>query len=305
MLQWGLEFQAVECARDNKDVDPTVIELKEEASFLSKAELFRTPAKRKRDTDEEDNARKEWEGLAGTFEPVFPKTSPEMDKLVEGGLKDGMMSSAIFGLERIVPTMGEGMEELAVMTYQRLVKLEGSVEVFSDIAQTLRTRVGNVVEVNDKFIAPTLWGSTSCILDEVVRIIDNVDTLLSEFTPLKSMLEEVVAKVEESGEGKYALDQIVGIVTKMMKRIKEMVPEIAQLKHDVSVLVKRLPQSPSASTTPPPASTSTVDDLMRIMGSSGLQDGSDRISPANAMSPPSSGEDGGEEFSSGKMTFLL
>jgi transcriptional regulator with PAS, ATPase and Fis domain len=145
----------------------------------------------------------------------------------------------------------------------------------SDIAQTLRTRVGNVVEVNEKFIAPTLWGSTSSISDEVVHINDNVDTLVSEFAPLKSLLEEVAAKVEESREAKYPIEQIVGIVSKMMQRIKEMFPEIAQLKQDVSVLVKGLPQSPPGSTIPPSTPASAVDDSMRMMGSSGLlQDGS-------------------------------
>jgi hypothetical protein len=163
-------------------------DIKEEAEFLNKAVLFCTPAKRKcAETsgadvlmmDSKDEKFKRW----------LPSDPIELEAFIEGsGAKRGVITKAVSSVETRLGVMDEGIGELTSLTQDQFVALESEIEIIWGILKTVKTRIGNVVEVDGKFLAPTLWGSTSFIADEVVCMNNVVEIISNNIGPIRDSL---------------------------------------------------------------------------------------------------------------------
>jgi hypothetical protein len=111
LFEWNLEFQAVEAI---DDVLATSEDVKKEATFLARAEQVRTPAKRHQETDEimeSDFVVLGWRG--DPYQKILPdEGSVELENQISIGLKKGVVTRVVAGVESKLESMGKGMVEL-------------------------------------------------------------------------------------------------------------------------------------------------------------------------------------------------
>jgi hypothetical protein len=100
----------------------------------------------------------------------------------------------------------------------------------------MRSKVGKEIPVEDRFEAPTLWGTTSFIADELTRVDAEVSDLVSEIDPIKNTIHVLKSQFEDSGDVKDAMDKLVKIVAVMMTRLQALSPEIALMRCDLEEL---------------------------------------------------------------------
>ena len=101
--------------------------------------------------------------------------------------------------------------------------------------------------VQEKFKAPTLWGTTSFIADELTWVNGEVATLMDDIGSLKSSIGIVMDHIEKSGDAKTATDKLVKIVSIMIGQIQALTPEIQTMRSSdlkiVELMVNSIPAS--------------------------------------------------------------
>ena len=124
---WCRELEAVETTDDNL---PTFADIKNETRFLDSADEFRTPAKRKRES-EGDNPLMMGDLKSIRYERKLP-SSIEQDDL-ETVLKPGILTKVVAGIETNMVLLGEGLEEVAILTAGRLEANEADLVMVSGL----------------------------------------------------------------------------------------------------------------------------------------------------------------------------
>ena len=147
---WTLKFRAVD---NTNDASATGEDIKEETLFLSKAELLKTPAKRTRDPDD-DVILEAWQGPK--LERTLPSPGEDLEAFIDIGVSKDELIKAVASVESNVGVMNDGVKELASLTHNRFVNAERTVDTLMGIIQSLKSRFGDVVDVEERFLAPTL-----------------------------------------------------------------------------------------------------------------------------------------------------
>ena len=188
LADWITEFQAV----DGINVHLTSVEdIQIESEFLVESSLLRTPAKRKKDSfggEEEDEANlAHWKNPR--YERSLPEDPEELEMLMEEGIKKVLMTSTVSKIETYIDGMGHALSDVTSIHHDRLLTLEDNLEVLLGMVQTMRAGIGPSVDIGDKFTAPTLWGSTAFMADDLTRVSDDLFTLQSEVVvPMKESI---------------------------------------------------------------------------------------------------------------------
>ena len=230
LSEWTLQFQAVD---NTNDALATEDNIKEETLFLSKAELLKTPAKRKRDLDDEVILSM-WQGPK--LERTLPSPGEDLEAFIDIGVstKDSLIK-AVAAVESNVQVMNEGVTELTSLTHNRFVSSEATVDTVMGVVQSLKSRVGDPVEVEERFVAPTLWGTISMVADEVVDMRTSFDRFAEEIGPMKTRFTEQVAKLTHDGnEGRKTVALVVSMVGGLVEKAQEMRTFIIDLKQQVA-----------------------------------------------------------------------
>ena len=230
--EWTLEFQAVETTND---VLASAEDIKEETSFLTRADKVKTPSKKRREFDEimeSDFVVLGWRGEA--YQKILPEEgSAELESRIATGFKKGDVTRVVAGVESKLESMSKGMVELSQLTHNRFITIEESVRFCNGILQTMKSKMGREFDVHEKFEAPTLWGTTSFIADELNRVDTDVASLIGDLNPLKRSMEVVMKYIDDSGDLKGAVDKLVKIVSIMMTRIQSLSPEIKSMQSEL------------------------------------------------------------------------
>jgi hypothetical protein len=268
LSEWTLKFQAVE---NTNDATATEDVIKEETLFLSRAELLKTPAKRKRDPSEESRLSV-WQGPK--LERTFPSPGDDLDAFIDVGVTKQKLVKMVASVESNIESMNKGVVELALLTHNRFANSEASVDTLMGILQSLKSRVGEAVDIEDSFAAPTLWGTTSFIADEVVSLRLSHDELSGEFKPLKQSLTDLTVKAALEGKDvQKRFTTIIEVVSSMMTKVQSMAPVIEGIKEDLS----RLSGNTKSVGNPP---RSAIDEFFHIYGGRDLgADSPDRAAP--------------------------
>ena len=283
LSDWGLEFHAVEIT---DDAMATTDDIKEEASFLSKADKAKTPSKKRRD-EVEEIMESDFVILGGRSDDTYQKILPnegsmELENQISVGFKKGVVTRVVAGVESRLESMSKGMVELSQLTHTRFRTVEESVRVFGGVLQTLRTKIGREVPVHERFEAPTLWGTTSFIADELTRVDKEVLHLFEEVEPVKTSIKVLENHVENLKDVKESSDKLVQIVTIMMKRIQMITPEISQMKSELNNirLAGKTTRIENVDTTNRQGGVrsnySAVDDLMSLVCDDSVDAGDDQ-----------------------------
>ena len=230
--RWAQEFQAVKLV-DNADA--TSDEVKREINFLVQAEEFKTLSKRKRYLDNEDTTLDDWEVME--HNRALPADKEELDKMIGTGLRRGLITEPVADLETNVVEMGAGMKEVTTMTRDRFLKTEAEIDLLSVVVENLKGNVGSPVDLDARFVAPTLWYSTGFIAEEVLRLIFDVQKVQEVVEPFSGKFDTLFRTIEETqGTSKASNAKIMQVVAMIMEKIKTLIPEVGILRATMASL---------------------------------------------------------------------
>ena len=275
--EWTTEFEAI---GGTNEILSTAVDVEIESSFLNKAELFRSPAKRKRDPlfegDDEETFKLNWKG--SKYLRTLPTESTELEQLISEGVKKGMITRSVSKIETYISDMGDVLGEVSASANERLESLENNLEVMLGMVQTMKARLGTGVELDEKFSAPTLWGTTSFIADDLVRVSEEVSTLTRDVTPMKMTLKSF-AEFDHS-KSKQSIDKMVKVVQILLTRVETMGDIVTDVQKDIESVQKRNRHS-SPGIDQPAAKSS--DDLMDFILSDERHDGPSGSRPSTTI----------------------
>jgi hypothetical protein len=236
LSEWNREFCAVEIAND---VTASMAEIKEEASFLMRAKDFRTPSKRSR---ESTSISSELHKLMGDgpdrqfithtrLMPVVESLEDEETDLQDGvlvgeGDNNKLLTKAVTEIETSVVSLGEAMVMLSEQSHNRFVSVDHEAKLVAGAVHTMNSHLGMPIELDERFEAPTLWGTTAFIADEVSKLNQDVLTLELGLKPLQTEMEWAKAalhNVQGQEDSAAKMRQILGLV---MERVRAMGPEL-------------------------------------------------------------------------------
>ena len=285
--RWTQEFQAVGLVGDGK---ASSADVKCELGFLVKAESFKTPSKRQRDDDPDEPSFGDWEVIKHVRS--LPTDPNELEKLVTGtGLSKSFVSEVLSNLETSVVDMGEGMKEVAEICKDRFMKVDSNLAMLSVATQNLKGSLGVTVPLDARFEAPTLWGTTGFIADELIKVGIDTAALNESFLSVKESVATILAGLEESeAKTKSESGKIMQVVKAVLDKVKTLGPEVVHLQNTVASLVDKVSKfssSRSSKKTGCAAHGGQVDDLLSMLAgnSMDLDDGSPGIPGVTTEGP--------------------
>ena len=161
-----------------------------------------------------------------------------MEAFIDIGVTKDSLIKAVAAVESNVHVMNEGVTELASLTHNRFVSSEATVDTVMGVVQSLKSRVGDPVDVEEQFMAPTLWGTISMVVDEAVDMRTCFDRLANEVGPMKTELTgftDQIAKLSHDGdEVRKTVALVVGMVGGLVEKAQEMRTTIIDLKQQVA-----------------------------------------------------------------------
>lgn len=231
---WVRAFRAISIA---DDALASSEDIKSEVQLLDEAEAFRTPSKK----------RKSQGGLTEPLSilsiPSHQRTLPEvgdsdLDAMIDGQtLGRGGLTRIVSRLETSMVEMGKTLEEVTSLVHERFVDNEVNVNLISGAVQNLMSTLGSAMEMDTRFEAPTLWGTTSFIGEEVVRLGGDMSKSQEGVAMAISSVNDVlgrVAKVEDDKAKEEA--KMIGILTSVMRRVQGIGPELETFRSNIDKL---------------------------------------------------------------------
>ena len=213
LMEWTREFQAVMVTNDKM---ASFDDIKKESKFLDSADAFRTPGKRKRDLDGEDQSGILGDLKAIKYERILPAEKEELDKITQfGGMKKGVLTSVVSGLETSMILTNEGLDEVAQLTSGRFLANENTMNLISGVIHNVRSGIGSPVELSTVFEAPTMWGTLSFMSDEIQRVGNYIHECMNTFVPFRVATNDSLAESKANGD---TMLKLVSILMKTVKR---------------------------------------------------------------------------------------
>lgn len=233
LLEWSKEFQAVDCGTETMASSEDV---KEATEFIDKADLFRTPSKRKRDPKDVGPFGEDWEFL--NHERMLPFDADDLDQTIRTGITKEFLTKTLATVETSMVTMGGALEDVARVTLERFVANEKDAMLMAGAIQSLKTNLGAPMAVIDaKFESPTLWGTTSFIVNEVNRVGESLAGLEADILPFKISVNEFI-EAHNPVEAKDKADRFLEILTMVMQKMKQISPKFETMKASIGGLLE-------------------------------------------------------------------
>ena len=205
--------------------------------MLDEAEAFRTPSKKRK-------------GQAGLSEPLIlvsipshRRTLPEvgesdLEAMIEGDtLRRGGLIRIVSRLETSIVEMSKSLEEVTTIVHGRFEDNEQNVNLVSGAIQNLMSTLGSTVKLDTRFEAPTLWGTTSFIGEEVIRLGEEVDDSKRGITTVMASMDNALGKMEQAEADKVKEEtKMIGILTSVVRRVQGIGPELEVIKAKMAEL---------------------------------------------------------------------
>ncbi|KAI2498995.1 hypothetical protein MHU86_15499 [Fragilaria crotonensis] len=234
LAEWRLAFKAVE---NSDDAEATSDDITKEVTFLNETSTFRTPSKKRKDVmmssdDGETLGNIEFVGHVRTLPEDLTK---ELDEVIVNTMAKGLLTRIVARLESSMMTQGSALEAVADLTYKRFLSNERDLRVVSGAVQNVQTLVGPPVELDARFDAPTLWGATSFVAEEVGRVTGNVKALEGGLAPIKEDIKALQSQVAQDANVEKS-EKMLKVLVMMSAKMKEASSEIVALKSKVKSL---------------------------------------------------------------------
>ena len=109
-------------------------------------------------------------------------------------------------VESSVIVLGEAMQEVTTLTHQRFEDNEKESKSILGALQNLFATIGPTMEIDATLEAPTLWGTTAFIAEDVVRLGGVVEGLDAELKPMGDAIK-AVEDANDKSMSKVALSE--------------------------------------------------------------------------------------------------
>ena len=160
-----------------------------------------------------------------------PASEVEELSAFSGSLAKGGLAKIVSGVESSVITLGEAMQEIAILTQQRFDENEQEYKSMMGVLQNLFATLGPTVEIDANLEAPTLWGTTAFIAEEVVRLGGIVDCLAADVKPMVSAIKAVeLAHDESSKKAEVSENMVMNSLELVMDHVNKVAPELTKLR---------------------------------------------------------------------------
>ena len=277
LAEWSKRFQAVDC--DN-DLMRSVDDVRAATFLIDEADQFKTPAKRKRDPAIGGGPfGNDWVVvLHDRMIPDDPLRST-VGSASKGDLIVGMdiLTQAVMGVETSIIGLGTNLEEVTMATLNHFETNERDSLLMAGLMQTIKANLGSMPSNMDtKFISPTIWGSTTFIAEELIDVGMYVWSLQSEFAEFKTFVAESLEEQVMATARKHP-DRVVEVLKLVMDKVKEMAPDVTEMKASVSMLLKDhadyaklIGKGGKKSRTSEVRAKDEVDDLRRMLDGSSV-----------------------------------
>ena len=153
----------------------------------------------------------------------------------------------------------------------RLVTLEDNLETLLGMVQAMKAKVGSAVDIGDRFTAPTLWGSTAFIAEDLSRVTEVLYTLQAEVViPMKESLA-VLESAEKTKPGLWKdVDKLIRAVKHLVARVQNLGGDMGEMRRYVGlcqtdIVYIRAEQGIKFSNTERTESEDATDDLMEYI----------------------------------------
>lgn len=152
---------------------------------------------------------------------------------------------------------------------------------------TLSSSIGSQVELDDRFEAPTLWGTAAFIADEMIRLSKDVLTLELGVSPLQAEMEWMRSSVSGVKSIEESTSKMSKIIVLVMQRLQSIAPELEAVKGRLGVVESEIASTVRkeghkrvkvAYDQARPPVDPTMDDLLRMLNGNTL-------ASSNGMSP--------------------
>lgn len=213
----------MQCSADGDSIS-TVADVKAATEFISEADRFKTPAKRKSPPGlKTEPFGDEWEVVP--HDRIFPEDSPRNQDIDLDLSKDSKaLRQAITGIETSVIGLGTNLTQVAGATLARFQANEkDSPLLMAGVIQTLKGSLGTPpLNLDSKFESPSVWTTAAFISDELIDVGLVVWALDSEFKEFKQIVEESSLSSANPEEAVHtAMDRYIQILTSLMGKVKE------------------------------------------------------------------------------------
>ena len=230
--EWTTEFQAIDGT--NQPLT-SAEEIQTETDFLLESSLLLcTPTKRKKNSFGGEEYYKgfalpDWKNRK--YQRTFPEDTQELEDLIDEGVKKGVISLTVSKIESYIESLGDVLSEANVIHHDRLVNLENTIEVMIGIVQTMRSRIGSSVDIGERFTAPTLWGSTGFIADEITNLTEEIASFKEkEVAPIKvSIVSLITVDLDLSSQN----EKVVRAVKLLLARVQAITETVDEVKTDL------------------------------------------------------------------------
>ena len=146
------------------------------------------------------------------------------------------MSEVLSNLETSVVDMGEGMKDVAEIFKDRSMKVDSKLAMLSVATHNFKVSLGVGVPLDARFEAPTLWGTTGFIADELIKVDDDAAALNESFLPVKESVATILVSLEEAKANSNS-EKIVQDVKVVLDRVRTLGPEVGNLQTTLASLV--------------------------------------------------------------------
>jgi hypothetical protein len=125
----------------------------------------------------------------------------------------------VSGIETNLILLGEGLEELAILTNSRFEPNEVDVNMVSGIDQNVKAGTGKTpTELNSEFVAPTLGGTVLFMADESIRVGRQFRTSVEVLEPFKASTSQQLEDLKQRSD---ATSQVIVVMMKTTSKLAE------------------------------------------------------------------------------------
>lgn len=236
---WVRVFGAISLADDSAASSD---DIKAESKFLADADRFKTPSKKRKAgfarTTVEGVRKREIVSFEVHKRELPEEGDPTLDLVIaDGSLGKGGLTKIVARLESSMIELGKAVDDIAGVTHERFMELDENVHLVSGAVQNIMSGLGPSVGMDMRFEAPTLWGATSFIGDEVVRLSDEALSYIAQFTSIQGSLQMIIKRVSEFSGSLSTEDgnaKMLKILTLVMGRVHAINPELDKIRKHIA-----------------------------------------------------------------------
>ena len=199
---------------------------------------------------------------------TLPSDPEELINFSRTGLTKKVVATTVSSIESYIEDMGDALIDVTSVHHGRLASLEDNLETLLGMVQTLKATIGAPLDIGERFTAPTLWGSTAFMADDLMRVTEDLFTLQAEVVvPMKESILELERVVKRKPTMNTDVEKLIRAVKHLVSRVQTLGDDMGGVKRDVGLVktdmvVIRAEQGVKFANSPEDSAEFATDDLM-------------------------------------------